>query len=98
MASRIGVHDEGAVWFLHWAGEDDCTKFDGPESGCAEIRNRQVEMELLRRAIWPVWREIRRCTLEGQLERQITNVHLTPLRITEIHLPLQKVCVEGRKS
>ena len=98
MAGWIGVNNVDAARLLDRAGEDDCTKFDSPETSCTEVRNGQVEMKLLRRTFWPFWRGIWRCTLEGQLERRITGVHLTPLRITDVQLPIQKDCVKGRKS
>ncbi len=98
MAGWIGVNNVDAARLLHRVGEDNCTKFGSPETSRAEVRNGQVEMKLLGRTIWPFWRGIRGCTLEGQLERRITGVHLTPLRITDVQLPIQKVCVKGRKS
>ena len=98
MAGWVGVHNVDAARFLHRAAEYDCTKFDSPETCCTEVRNGQVEMKLLRRTIRPFWRGIRRCTLEGQLERRLTGVHLAPLRITDVQLPIQKVCVKGGKS
>lgn len=98
MAGRIGVDNVGAARFLHRAGEDDCTKFDGPATGCNEVRNRQVEMKLLRRTVWPFGRGIWRCSLEGQLERRVIGVHLTPPRITGIQLPVQQRCIKRGKS
>jgi hypothetical protein len=97
MAGRIGVHNVDAAWLLHGAGEDGCTKFGSPETSCTEVCNGQIEMKLLRHPIWPFWRGIWHCTLESQLERGLTGVHLTPLRITDIQLSIQKVCVKGRK-
>ena len=88
MAGWIGVHNVDAARLLHRAGEYDCTKFDRPETCCEEVRNGQVEMKLLRRTFWPFRRGIWCCTLEGQLERRITGVHLAPLRITDIQLPI----------
>ena len=98
MAGWIGVHDEDAPRLLHRACKDDCTKLDSPEAGCTKVGDGQVEMELLRRPVWPYRRGIRCCTLEGQLARRITGVHLAPLRISGVQLTIQKVCVEGRKS
>lgn len=98
MASRVGVDDEGGTRLLYRIGEDDRTKFDRPKARSVEVRNGQVEMKLLRRAIWPLWRGVLRCTLEGQLERGTVGVHLTPLRITDIQLTIQEMCVEVRKG
>ena len=98
VASWIGVHDEDVVWFLHRAAQDDRTELGSPESGRTEVGNGQVEMELLRRTVRPFRRGIRRCTLEGELARRITDVHFAPLRVTEIGLAVQEVGVEGRKS
>ena len=97
MAGWIGVHDEDGARLLHRAGKDDCTKFASPETSCTKVRNGQVEMKLLRRAIWPFRWGIRRRTLEGQLARRIPDVHLTPLRVTDIQLPIQEVCVKRRQ-
>jgi len=98
VASWVGVDDEGGTRLLYLIGEDDRTKFDCPKARSVEIRNGQVEMKLLRRAIWPLWRGVLRWTLEGQLERGPIGVYLTPLRITDIHLSIQEMCVEVRKS
>ena len=98
MAGWVGVHDEGAARLLHRAGEDDCTESDSPEAGCTKVSHGQVKMKLLRRAIRPIRRRIRRCALEGQLAHRISGVDLTPLRIADVQHTSQKVCVEGRKS
>jgi hypothetical protein len=98
VAGWVGVDDEDGTRLLYRIGEDDRTKFDRPKSRGVEVRNGQVEMKLLRRAIWPLGRGILRCTLEGQLERGSIGVLLTPLRITDIQPAIQKVCVKVRKS
>lgn len=98
MTSRIGVHYPDAAWLFDRAGEHDCTKFGCPETCGAEVRNGQVEMELLWRTSRPFRRGVRRCQLEGQLERRIPDVYLTPFRIGDIRLPIQKIRVEGRKG
>lgn len=98
MAGWIGVHDEDAARLLHRAGEDDRAEFARPETSCTKVRHGQVEMKLLRRAIWPFRWGIRRRTLEGQLARRIPDVHLTPLRVTAVQLPMQQVRVKGRQS
>lgn len=98
MAGRIGIDNKDGVRLLHRFGEDDGPELDRPESSCTEVRNGQVEMQLLWRPLWPFWWGIRRCTLEGQLERRITGSHLAPLGITAIQLSIQELCVEGRKT
>ena len=98
MAGRIGVDDEDGTRLVHRTSEDDCTKFDRPKTRFVEIGNGQVEMNLLRPPVWPLWREIRRCPLKGQLERRPADMHLAPLRITDIQAPIQKGRVKGRKG
>ena len=98
VASWVGVDDESGSRLLYRLGEHDRTKFDRPKTRSVEVRNGEVEMKLLRRAIWPLWRGILRCTLEGQLERGPIGMHLTPLRITDIQLAIQEVCVKVRKG
>ena len=97
MAGWIGVNYPDAARLLGRAGENGRAKFDRSEAGGTEVRNGQVEMKLLRRAIWPFRWGIRRRTLEGQLARRIPDVHLTPLRVTDIQLPIQEVCVKRRQ-
>jgi hypothetical protein len=98
MSGWVGVDNPEAARLLLWSSEDDGTKVDSPETGGTEIRNGQVEMKLLRRATWPFWRGVWRCPLEGQLEGRISEVHLTPLWIAHIRLPMQEACVKGRES
>jgi hypothetical protein len=68
MAGGIGVNYPDAAWLFDRAGERDCAKFGCPQTRVTEVRNGQVEMELLRRTTWPFRRGIRRSQLEGQLE------------------------------
>jgi hypothetical protein len=98
MAGWIGMNNPDATRLLDRAGQDDCAQFDSPMASSTEIGNGHVEMKLLRRAIWPSWREIWHGSLKGQLERRITDMDLTPVRIRDVRLPIQKVRVEGRKS
>jgi hypothetical protein len=98
MAGRVGVHYPDAAWLLDRSAEYDCTKFGCPETSRAEVRNGQVEMNLLGRATWPSRRGVRRCQLEGQLERRISDVDLAPVGIRDIQLRTQKSRVEGRKG
>ncbi len=97
MAGGIGVDNVDGARLLYWVGKDRCTKLDSSESSCMKVSNGQVEMELLRHPIGPFWGGIWRCTLEGQLECQVSGVHLAPLRIADIQLPIEKVCIKGRK-
>jgi hypothetical protein len=94
----IGVHDEGGTRLLYRIGQDDRSKFDRPKTRCLEVGDGQVEVKLLGRAIWPLRRCIRPRTLECQLERRPIRAYLAPLWITDIHLPIQEVRVEGCKS
>jgi hypothetical protein len=96
VADWIGVDDKGGTRLLYLIGEYDRTKFDRPKTRCMEVRDRQVQMKLLGRAIWPLRRGIRRRTLECQLERRPIGVHLTPLWIADIQLPIQEVRVKRR--
>lgn len=98
MAGWIGVNYPDAVRLFDRAGEHDRTKLASPETRGTEVGNGQVEMKLLRRTTWPFWRAVWPCKLEGQLERCISDVHLTPFRITDIQLPIQQICVKGRES
>jgi hypothetical protein len=98
VARWVGVDAEGGTRLLYRIGEDDRAKFDCRKTRFVEVGNGQVEMKLLRRAIWPLWRGIWRCTLEGQLEPWPLGVHLTPLRITDVQLAIQKMCIKVRKS
>jgi hypothetical protein len=84
MAGWIGVNYPDAARLLDRAGEYRRAKSDRSEAGGTEVRNGQVEMHLLRRTIWPYRWVVRRCKLEGQFERQISAVYLTPFRITDI--------------
>ncbi len=97
MADWIGMDYPDAAGLLDPAGEHDCTKLGSPETSRPEVRHGQVEMKLLGRTAWPFRREVRRCQLERQLERRISDMYLTPLGISDIQLPIQKICVEGRK-
>ena len=98
VAGWVGVDGEDGTRLLYRIGEADRTKFNRPKSCCVEIRDGQVEVQLLGRAIWPPRSGIRRRTLECQLERRPIGLHLTPFWITDIQLPIQEVRVEGRKS
>jgi hypothetical protein len=97
MADWIGMDYPDAARLLDRAGEHGCTKLGSPETSDTEVRHAQVEMKLLRRTTWPFRREVRRCQLERQLERRISDVYLTPFGITDIQLPIQEICVEARK-
>ena len=97
MSGWIGINNPDAVRLLLRPGKDNCTKVDSPETSCTEVRHGQIEMKLLWRSIWPFRRGIWRCTLEGQLVRRITGVHLTPFRITDVQLAVQEFCVKGGK-
>jgi hypothetical protein len=98
MTGWIGVNYPDAARLLERAGEHDRTKLGSPETSGTEVSNGQVEMKLLRRTTWPFRRGVWRCKLEGQLERRIPGVYLTPFWITDIPLPIQKICVKGRKG
>lgn len=98
MAGWIGVHDPDTVGLLQQAGEDDRPEFLRPVPGCSEVGHGQVQMKLLWRAVRPFGREIGKRTLEGELGRSVTRAHLTPLGITDVRPPVQKLCVEGRKG
>lgn len=98
MAGRIGIDDEGGTRLLYRIGQDNRTKFDRQKTRCVEVRDCQVKMKLLRVAVWPLRTGVGRCALERQLESRPIGVHLTPLRITDIQLTIQKVCVKPRKT
>lgn len=98
MAGWIGVNYPDGARLFNWAAEHDRPKLASPETSGTKVGNGQVEMELLRRTTWPFRRGIRRCKLEGQLERLISNLHLAPFGITDIQLPIQKIGVKGREG
>jgi hypothetical protein len=98
MAGWIGVNYPDAAWLLDRAGEHNCTELGCPETSGPEVRNGQVEVELLRSTTWPFRRGVRPCQLEGQLERRTSDVYLTPFGISDIQSPIQEICVEGRKG
>lgn len=98
MAGWICVNYPDASRLLDRAGEHDRTKLSSPETRGTEVRNGQVEMKLLRRTTWPFRRGVWSCKLEGQLERRISDVYLTPFGIIDIQPPIQKICVKGRKG
>ncbi len=98
VASWTSMNNPDAARLLDPAGEDDSAQLGSPETSCTKISDRQVEMNLLRHTIRPLWRGVWLCKLEGQLERQIPGVHLTPVRITDVQRPIQETCVKARKG
>ena len=97
MTGWIGVDDPARARFLHPAAERDRTKRGRSFAGCLQVRNGQIEMELLGRSVRPNRRGVGRRQLKGQLQSRAAESHLTPLGIVEVGLAVEKIRVEGRQ-
>jgi hypothetical protein len=95
VAGRIGMDDEDAPRLLDPTAQDRRPEGHRSTRSATQIRDREIQMGLLGCAVRPIRRLVGPDLLESQLEVEVAEPHLTPLRIGRVQLTVEQLCVEG---